>query len=290
MIAVGLGLVLGGGLALVAAPWLWPTGVDTERVPRRDGLGARLAELLVQAGFARLRPVLFLVLTVMLAVAAGGLALGLFAVPGLAAVAAVTAVLLPFVLLSGRARRRRRAARAAWPDLIDHLVAGLRAGFAPGEAVASLTQPAPAALSPGFEAFERRWRGYSSFDSALDELKEALADPVADRVVETLRVAREVGGTELPGVLRGLSSALRQEAATRAEAEARQSWVIAAARLGVVAPWIVILVLATRPEAAGVYASPGGTLLVVTGFVVTVVAYRIMLAVGRLPEDRRWFA
>jgi tight adherence protein B len=125
---------------------------------------------------------------------------------------------------------------------------------------------------------------------ALDELKQTLADPVGDRVVETLRLAREVGGTELPAVLRSLAAALRADAAVRAEAEARQSWVVIAARLGVAAPWVVLLLIASRPEAAAAYNSPGGLLLVAGGLAVTVVAYRLMLALGRLPEERRWFA
>ena len=65
---------------------------------------------------------------------------------------------------------------------------------------------------------------------------------------------------------------------------------VSAARLGVAAPWIVLFVLASRPEAVAVYASPGGTALLLIGFVVTVVAYRLMVALGRLPEERRWFA
>ena len=39
----------------------------------------------------------------------------------------------------------------------------------------------------------------------LDRLKDDLADPVGDRIVETLRVAREVGGSDLGRVLRTLA-------------------------------------------------------------------------------------
>src|SRR5690606_14291407 len=97
-------------------------------------------------------------------------------------------------------------------------------------------------------------------------------------------------GTELPTVLRALAASLRQEAAVRAEVEARQSWIRGAARLGVAAPWVVLLLLASRPEAAAAYNSPGGLVLLAVGLAVTIIAYRIMLALGRLPEERRWFA
>lgn len=288
MIAVALGLLLGAGLVLASSPWLWPRRQGAG--PRPSRLVAGLRDRLVQAGLGRVGPAVFLALSGLLGAAAGAAAVGLLRIPALGLVAGCAAAAAPALLVSARARRRRRAARAAWPDLVDHLLAGLRAGMPLGEAIASLAHAGPAELRGGFAAFDRALRLRGALGPALDELKGALADPVADRLVETLRVAREVGGTELPGVLRALSSALRQEAAARAEAEARQSWVVAAARLGVVAPWVVLAVLATRPEAAGVYASPGGTALILAGFALTALAYRLMLLVGRLPEERRWFA
>ena len=96
-----------------------------------------------------------------------------------------------------------------------------------------------------------------------------------------------VGGTELISVLRALASHLRQEAAARSEIEARQSWVRGAARLGVVAPWVVLLLLATQSTTLAAYDSAAGTALLVGGGVVCFLAYRLMLRIGRLPEDVR---
>ena len=109
------------------------------------------------------------------------------------------------------------------------------------------------------------------------------------RIVETLRMARQVGGTELPGVLRALSASVRTEAALRAEVEARQSWIRGAAVLGVAAPWVILVLLSMRPEGAAAYSSPEGVALILAGAAVSVVAYRVMLRIGRLPEPRRWF-
>ena len=91
-------------------------------------------------------------------------------------------------------------------------------------------------------------------------------------------------------MLRSLAAFMRADSAVRSEVEARQTWVVSAARLGVAAPWLVLLLLAARPEAVRAYNSPAGVILLVVGLVVTVVAYRIMLAIGRLPDERRWFA
>ena len=75
--------------------------------------------------------------------------------------------------------------------------------------------------------------------------------------------------------------------AVRAEVEARQSWVVNAARLGVAAPWIILVLLSTRPEAALAYNTPAGSAVIAGGLVLSLLAYRIMIALGRLPEERR---
>src|SRR5690606_27238185 len=120
-------------------------------------------------------------------------------------------------------------------------------------------------------------------------LKTMLADPIADRIAETLRMARQVGGTELTGVLRALSASVRADAALRGEVEARQSWIRGAAVLGTVAPWVILGLLVLRPEGREAYASAEGMVVIVIGAAVSAIAYRIMLRIGRLPEPERWF-
>ena len=75
----------------------------------------------------------------------------------------------------------------------------------------------------------------------------------------------------------------------RAEVESRQSWIRGAAVLGVAAPWVILALLAMRPEGSRAYSSPEGVALILTGAAVSFVAYRVMLRIGRLPEPRRWF-
>ena len=44
-----------------------------------------------------------------------------------------------------------------------------------------------------------------------------------------------------------------------------------------------------RPETLQAYDSAAGTALILCGVGVTLVAYRLMIGLGRLPEERRWF-
>ena len=125
------------------------------------------------------------------------------------------------------------------------------------------------------------------FGESLDRLKERLADPVGDRVVEGLRVAREVGGGELGRLLRNLSGYLREDVRTRGELESRQAWTVNGARLAVAAPWLVLLFMSFQTEVIRRYASPAGALVLAVGAGLCLVAYRLMMRIGRLPVERR---
>ena len=114
----------------------------------------------------------------------------------------------------------------------------------------------PEPLREAFDAFALDFQVTGRFGESLDRLKDRLADPVGDRVVEGLRIAREVGGGELGRLLRNLSGYLRDEARTRSELEARQAWAVNGARLAVAAPWVVLLLMSVQSDVIRRYASP----------------------------------
>lgn len=283
-----LGATLAAGLLLMLAPWFW-RGRPSR--PRAIDAGTGLAQrLLADAGFAHARPRALIATMAFAALGVAAAAWLLIGAPALVVLAALAAGAAPMFWLRHRRAARIASRRNLWPDVLDHLIASVRAGMSLPDAVASLAVTAPAMLRPAFAAFDRDFAASGSFSSSAERLKATLADPVADRIVETLRMAREVGGTELTTVLRALSASVRTEAALRGEVEARQSWVRNAAVLGVIAPWVVLGLLAMRPEGARAYSTPEGVVLVVGGALVSFVAYRLMLRIARLPEARRWFA
>jgi tight adherence protein B len=193
----------------------------------------------------------------------------------------------PTLVLRRMRRRRRVALRELWPEAVDNLASAVRAGMSLPEGLGALADRGPAELRPAFARFGSAYRASGRFGECLDALRADLADPRGDRVCETMRVAREVGGSDLGSVLRTLSELLRSDARTRAELETRQGWVINAARLAVAAPWLVLLLLGTQHATLQAYDSADGTLLLAIGALVCFVAYRIMMRIGRLPEDPR---
>lgn len=200
------------------------------------------------------------------------------------------AALVPGFVMRGRRQRRQRAFAEAWPDAVDHLASAVRAGLSLPEALAQLGERGPEPLQPAFVEFARHYQGSGRIDAALDHLKATLADPVGDRVVEALRIAHHVGGGDLGRVLRSLSGFLRDDQKTRGEIESRQSWTVNGARLAVAAPWIVLLLMSLQPGLLNRFDSPAGAAVLLGGAVVSVLSYRAMVRLGRLPTEHRVLA
>lgn len=278
-----LGLALGLGVLLVMQ------GVMTPRTAR-PGRESRLRVLIDQAGLPRVGPSALVGACFALGAIAGLLALAVSGVLVVGVLATLVAGFLPLVVLRRRARTRSIALRAAWPDAVDMLGSAVRAGMSLPEAVIDLGVRGPEALRPAFRSFAADYRASGSFAVALDLLKDDMGDPVADRVVVSLGIAREVGGSDLGRVLATLSDFLRQDARARGEIEARQSWTVNAARVAVAAPWITLLLLCTRPETVAAYSTTTGAIILLGSAALSVVAYRVMTAIGRLPNEPRVLA
>src|SRR5690606_38093881 len=115
----------------------------------------------------------------------------------------------------------RKSRRALWPNVCDLLIASVRSGMSLPDAVSTLATSAPAPLRAAFTAFAGDMAASGHFNSSALRLKAQLGDPIADRIIETLRMARQVGGTELTSVLRALSTSVRADTHLLAEVEAR---------------------------------------------------------------------
>lgn len=280
--ALLLGLMLGSGLFLV---WwsFWPRATAS-LTSRRD---SRMRQVLAQAGVERVGPaglvaamvgcglVTLLAVFILTRALPIGLCFGVFG------------ALVPWMAVTWQAKKRRTLLRDVWPDAVDHLRSAIRAGLTLPEALIQLGEKGPVELQPAFREFARDYRSGQRFTDALDHLKFRMADPVADRLIASLRITREVGGADIGNLLTTLSEFLREDARTRSELESRQSWTVNAARLAVAAPWVVLLLLGTQPEAVRVYQTFSGLLVLAAGLAVSVICYQLMLKIGTLPPEQR---
>ena len=282
-----LGLAFGLGLFLIWQAATAPAGRGAASTRRRSSWRARCTHVLGQAGLEGVTPAALLV-TCLLVSASALLVMALISHSvTIAAAFGLLAGYAPVALVRYRLGRRRAELRDLWPDVVDNLASAVRAGLSLPEALAQVGVRGPEQLRPAFERFGQDYRATGRFADCLDRLKVSLADPVADRIVESLRMAREVGGSDLGRLLRTLSTFLREDACTRAELETRQGWTVNGARLAIAAPWIVLALLSLNPESVAAYDSRAGALVLAVGGAVCLVAYRVMLRIGRLPDQER---
>lgn len=283
MIAL-LGLLGGLGVALLV-DWLL-----FEPSPPRPKRQSAIRLSLLHAGIVSLSPLKFLLIC-----AASGIVFVLItlALTGswlFAAVFLIFGLWAPWVYLRHQAAKRQAALHEQWPEVVDHLRSAIRAGLSLPESLSQLATMGPELLRPSFRDFALDYRATSNFTLALEQLGQRLADPVSDKILATLRITREVGGSDLGQTLSTLAAFLRDDVRTRGELAARQSWIVSAARLAVAAPWILLLVLGTQEAAKNAYMTPGGAAVLSAGLVISLLCYRVMLRLGNLPVEERVLA
>jgi len=206
--------MLGSGLLLIWMAW---SGSPWQ--PHRRAGTTRLEALLQRAGVEGVTPTGLALLCACTGLMAGAAMLVVSRTLPVAATFALIAGYLPIAALRGRAQRRQRDLAELWPEAVDNLASAVRAGLSLPESLTQLGERGPEPLREPFQRFARDYQVSGRFNESLDLLKRRLADPVGDRVVEALRIARDVGGGDLGRMLRALSGFLRDDARTRAELE-----------------------------------------------------------------------
>lgn len=220
------------------------------------------------------------------ALGAGGLASSL-APPSVALVAAAAGSVVPGAALRAIERRERHRRAEAWPDLL----ATVRSRLAAGDDLASaVIAGARGPLAPLAEAVERGRRSGTDLERSLDDLRDAWADPVADRVVVTLGAAARAGGSRVADLVAALGESVADELRLRRTHEAETTQQRLTAAVALAAPWVLLaFTIATNPQAASAFARPAGTLVVAVGGVATALGAVLTRRTLTLSEPERVF-
>jgi tight adherence protein B len=259
-----------------------------ERTRRASNRTERAGTWLQQSG-AGVTPQQFVVGSA----AAGFIALALMmALTGslfVALVPAVTVALLPRAYFGHRRSVRMRAVLAAWPDGLRDLLASISAGHSLTQAVNSLSRHGPPTLRIAFARFPDLARVLGT-GAALEVVKEELADPTSDRILEVLILAHERGGAIVRTILEDLVEATTKDLKLLEELETEGLEMRINARVVVVLPWLVLVALTARPGAFRMfYQSGGGVLTLLLGAGLSAIGVVVLGRLGREPAEPRVF-
>ncbi|MCX6455750.1 MAG: type II secretion system F family protein [Actinobacteria bacterium] len=201
----------------------------------------------------------------------------------------IVCVGIPVALLARKAEARKLELQSLWPEILDNLISGLHSGLALAETIANLGKRGPDRTKSIFTLFALRLRDGATFSSALEIIRESFNESTADQVCEVLDFARSSGGRDTALTLRTLSNFIRADIALRNEITAKHSWVKNSAALAAVAPWVLLLLLASQPNTVSAYSSGSGLTVLLAGAGLTLVAYFWMNKVGTLKTVPRVF-
>lgn len=185
--------------------------------------------------------------------------------------------------------KRNSAIHGASPELIDILISGVQSGLSLNESLAGLAVRGPEIFKSEFQEFTENIYKHGDFHRALSQVKDSLAHPSVDQIIEALFIARELGGAELLTILRLLGKFIREDLALRREIEVKQNWIKNSAHLSAAAPWILLLLLSTQPATSEAFSTPTGVLILCLGLGLTALAYLWMNSLSRIPSPHRIF-
>jgi tight adherence protein B len=204
--------------------------------------------------------------------------------------ATVATVALALEYLNAKARTRGRLIQEEWPTVLESLESAAHSSMSLLDSLRDLGESSNLLVATDFaHACELCDRGVS-LDIALEQLKPRFGLAICDSTVETLRVVNDSGGTGFVAALRHQAQSIRDDTALFQQIAAKQGWVLGTAKVAVAAPWLVVILLASRQENAQAYSSAQGSLLLLAGLLASMVAIRLIALIGAIDERRRVLA
>ncbi|MEI8231711.1 MAG: hypothetical protein WCG32_04010 [Actinomycetes bacterium] len=190
-------------------------------------------------------------------------------------------------IISSRINKRIEGQSQEWPKFLDSIHSAVWAGSSLQDAIGESKNYAPKIFLGPIDDFEKDSAAGLSFQDCLDNLKSRLASPIGDRFVEMTRLAQLSGGRGYLSALRAQANQLRIENATWKEIQVKQNWVLSTAKMAVLAPWLVLLVLGSRKETAAAFETEAGITVLVIGLVASLLTFKLIKVLGKLPVRKR---
>jgi tight adherence protein B len=188
-----------------------------------------------------------------------------------------------------RKSQRERIREESWPQFEEAYISAIQSGISISDSFSFVADfESPGLRNEVTELISNIDRG-ESLEQALRKFRAKVALASADLFVAIISLANHSGGNSLVSALTQHVQAVRFELAARGDVRARQGAILSVAKLGLLSPWVLVAVLSVNPQTRETFNSVAGQALLLGGFAVSFVAYRLVVAAGKLAKFKHIF-
>jgi tight adherence protein B len=244
------------------------------------------SDLLSRAGLLERRRELSISM-VSVALAIGLLGFALTGVWGLALCLALLTVAIALELIRVRAEVRQRDFDAGWPQVFDSFQSAAISGVGLREQLEYLSLQGPIAFRSEFQNLLELYDSGYEVEQLMPQLRKRFSNRYADLLALLIELDSELGGHGMAITFQRAAVQVRKEQAEIGQLKAKQGWVSASAKLALLAPWLVAIVLIQLPQNRAAFATELGALALFLGLALSLLAYALVNRLGQLPLPGR---
>lgn len=208
-------------------------------------------------------------------------------VPLLALVSFGVFAAVPAAIVQRRAAAFQKERLAAWPDALRDVITHLRAGHSVHTSLSRLAESGPIALRQSFDRYQSL-SGVVDQVVALEVVREELADPASDRIIEVLLLAFDQGSSLVVDLLADLAAGAADDLRLAEEIQTAQLETRLEARGAAALPFVVLAMLcSSSADYRAFYRTPLGSVIVVVGLALVGLGLTAIRRLGAMPIEER---
>jgi tight adherence protein B len=208
---------------------------------------------------------------------------------GLAFCFAVLAIVIWLEVIRGVGLSRQKRLDLVWPSVFDALRTGSQAGLSTAEQIDYLATEGPEQLRREFEILGADLDLGIDTDAALSHWRARIGSRSGDYLSIVMSLSEEIGGRGEAANWEQAARELRREQAVVTQVRAKQGWVLASAKIALLAPWLICVLLLNLEQNRSAFASPEGSVVLIFGLGLSLFAYFLTGALGKLRLPERVF-
>jgi len=170
---------------------------------------------------------------------------------------------------------------SAWVVFEEAFISCLQSGLGIVDAFRLSAEFPIEGVTPKIEALLAEIDSTSNLETSIRNFGRSFKDAKVDLFVEIVILCHGTGSQNLVSSLQNHVRAVRHEIKALGDVKARTGAILGVAKLGLFAPWLLVLMLCFNEANRSAYFSLTGFLILSAVFVTTLIAYRWVYLLGR---------